>query len=125
MLHLKALTKKKMLMQVRDRKTLGIDTLFPILLIIIGLALATIAIFKNGVSRDMSPSIYNQGVANSMPLLYNSQSAHLSGREGGAIINKFVTDNVLTLNDGYTMTDGGPLIIEPKDKKGETKPILD
>ena len=58
MLHLKALTRKKLLMQVRDMKTLGIDTLFPIFLIIVGISLATIVIFKNGVRREMSPSIY-------------------------------------------------------------------
>jgi hypothetical protein len=40
-------------------KTLGIDTVFPILLIIVGLALATITIFKDGVGREMSPYIYS------------------------------------------------------------------
>jgi len=39
-------------------KTLGIDTVFPILLIIVGLALATITIFKDGVAREMSPHIF-------------------------------------------------------------------
>jgi hypothetical protein len=35
-------------MQVRDKKTLGIDTIFPILLILCGLALSTVAIIKDG-----------------------------------------------------------------------------
>jgi len=57
-LHFWALFKKKILMQVRDRKTLGIDTIFPILLIIIGLALATINFIKDGPAREMTPFIY-------------------------------------------------------------------
>ena len=34
-------------MQIRDLKSLGIDTLFPIVLILIGLKLSTIAVIKN------------------------------------------------------------------------------
>lgn len=77
MLHLKALARKKLLMQVRDKKTLGIDTLFPIFLIIVGLSLATIAIFKDGVKREMAPSLYEQGPGG-LHLMYNSKSASLS-----------------------------------------------
>lgn len=40
-------------------KTLGIDTIFPIILILVGLALATVAIFKDGVARTMNPTIYD------------------------------------------------------------------
>ena len=58
-------------MQVRDMKTLGIDTVFPILLIIIGLALATITIFKDGVARDMSPYIYSTPEVPQLQLIYN------------------------------------------------------
>ena len=43
-LHLKVLIKKKILMQVRDGKTLAVDTLFPICLIILGMYLATIVL---------------------------------------------------------------------------------
>ena len=50
--------RKKVLMQVRDKKTLGIDTIFPILLILVGLALSTVAIFKDGKARTMSATIY-------------------------------------------------------------------
>jgi len=71
MLHLRALTRKKVLMQIRDKKTLGIDTLFPILLIIVGLALATISLFKDGTPRIMNPSLYEQ---TEMNLMYNSGS---------------------------------------------------
>lgn len=71
MLHLRALTRKKILMQIRDMKTLGIDTIFPVLLIIAGLAAATVSIFKDGIPREMSPYIYNQVP---MKLIYNSNS---------------------------------------------------
>ena len=56
--HLCALLKKKMLMQVRDKKTLSIDTIFPIFLILAGLALSTIAFFKDGVARLENPFLY-------------------------------------------------------------------
>ena len=46
--HTMTVMKKKVLMQVRDKKTLGIDTVFPILLIVAGLALSTVAVIKNG-----------------------------------------------------------------------------
>jgi hypothetical protein len=44
-------------MQVRDKKTLGIDTIFPLILIVVGLWLATIAVIKNEVPRLMTPSL--------------------------------------------------------------------
>jgi hypothetical protein len=34
-------------MQVRDRKSLAVDTLFPIFLILVGLKLATVAFYSN------------------------------------------------------------------------------
>jgi len=77
MLQFKAMVRKKLLMQIRDKKTLGVDTLFPIILIIIGLALATIVIFKNGVARDMLPSLYEQGTGG-MILMYNDKSETLT-----------------------------------------------
>ncbi len=43
--------KKKFLMQIRDLKSLGIDTLFPIVLILIGLKLSTIAVIKNQIDK--------------------------------------------------------------------------
>ena len=72
-MHLGALTKKKILMQIRDRKTLAVDTIFPILLVVIGLALATVAIFKEGQPRVMSPlAIYPTPI----PLMYNADAKH-------------------------------------------------
>ena len=60
-------------MQIRDKKTLTIDTIFPIILIMAGLALSTIAFFTNGVGREMSPSIYSDNF--DMDMIYNSNSA--------------------------------------------------
>ena len=73
-LHLRALTRKKVLMQIRDMKTLGIDTIFPILLIIVGLALATISLFKDGVPRNMTPYIYSTPQIPQLQLIYNKDS---------------------------------------------------
>jgi hypothetical protein len=56
--HMFSILRKKILVQVRDKKTLGIDTIFPIILIIVGLALSTIKTFKDGQARTMSPNIY-------------------------------------------------------------------
>jgi len=67
--------KKKILMQIRDKKTLGIDTIFPIILIFAGLALSTISIFKNGVAREMSPFLFPK---DSLLAFYNSKSALIS-----------------------------------------------
>lgn len=59
--HTMTVMKKKILMQVRDKKTLGIDTVFPVLLIVAGLALSTVAVIKDGQSREMNPlTIYPQ-----------------------------------------------------------------
>ena len=46
--HTMTVMKKKVLVQVRDKKTLGIDTVFPVLLIVAGLALSTVAVIKDG-----------------------------------------------------------------------------
>lgn len=43
--HTMAILRKKILVQIRDKKTLGIDTIFPVVLIIVGLGLATIKTF--------------------------------------------------------------------------------
>jgi hypothetical protein len=56
--HTMTVMRKKILMQVRDKKTLGIDTIFPIWLIVAGLALSTVAVIRDGRSRSMSPAIY-------------------------------------------------------------------
>jgi hypothetical protein len=58
MLNLRALLKKKFLLQVRDQRTLIIELLFPIIFIFVGLALATNKPIKEGKPRLMSPSIF-------------------------------------------------------------------
>lgn len=85
--------KKKFLMQIRDKKTLTIDTIFPIILILAGLALATISIFKNGVPREMSPYIYP---VESLQQLYNQNSAFI---EDDSIIKTIMNDWVKATNE--------------------------
>jgi hypothetical protein len=53
--HVKCLVKKKLLMQIRDKKTMAIDTIFPIILILIGLWLATLSIYHDGAPRTVCP----------------------------------------------------------------------
>jgi hypothetical protein len=45
-LHLRVLLKKRVLMMIRDRKTLIIDLMFPLLLIFIGLFLTSTSYYK-------------------------------------------------------------------------------
>lgn len=71
------LIRKKILMQLRDQKTLLIDVLFPIILILVGLALATIAIFTRGPDRDLTMSVLYPDVPNTF--VYNENA--LSGSE--------------------------------------------
>ena len=54
--HTMTVMKKKILVQVREKKTLGIDTVFPVLLIVAGLALSTVADIKDGQTRTMNPA---------------------------------------------------------------------
>ena len=77
--------KKKILVQVRDKKTLGIDSIFPILLIIAGLALSTISVIKNGVSKPMSPAIYPAPVT-----IYNNMDSLYIDSEKETFISDFI-----------------------------------
>jgi len=74
-------------MQIRDKKTLAVDTIFPILLVIIGLALATVAIFKEGAPRVMSPFIYPTPIE----LMYNADAKHATLHD----IKDFVEGSVI------------------------------
>ena len=56
-LSLKALLKKKFLVQVRDPRTLVIEMLFPIIFIFAGLALATRKPIMPGVPRLLTPTM--------------------------------------------------------------------
>ena len=82
-------------MQIRDKKTLTIDTIFPIILILAGLALATIKIFKDGVPREMSPYIYPE---ESLQQFYNLNSAFIEDDEKDTIKN-IMNDWVKATND--------------------------
>ena len=81
-------------MQVRDKKTLGIDTVFPILLVIIGLALSTVTVFKPGVARLMSPYIYYNEPATPLNLIYNKESYFLEED----VIKGFIENHVVAGN---------------------------
>ena len=70
MLNLTALLKKKLLLQVRDPRTLIIEIFFPIIFIFVGLALANVKVFKDGIPRLLSPSLFPQP----SHLYYNSPS---------------------------------------------------
>ena len=76
-LHTKMIIKKKLLMQVRDIKTLSIDLLFPIILILVGLVLATTEFFTQGGERTLNPmDIYPMPqnlFENNAPLTYTQQ----------------------------------------------------
>ena len=87
--HMCAIMRKKILMQVRDKKTLGIDTIFPIILILAGLALSTVAIFKNGVSREMSATLY----PTPLKIIQNSQSAFSNQSYIEAFVKNNMVDN--------------------------------
>jgi len=56
--NLKALTKKKFLLQIRDPRTLMIELVFPIIFIFAGLALSNIKFLKDGHPRLLSPTIF-------------------------------------------------------------------
>lgn len=65
-------------MQIRDKKTLLIFTLFPIILIFAGLALATIQVIKSGVVTEMNPFIYpNTDGSNQIGFHANSISQYV------------------------------------------------
>lgn len=49
-------------MQMRDMKTLFIDTLFPVILVVGGFALATVAIFAPAVPLSMTPALFPEPV---------------------------------------------------------------
>lgn len=89
-----AILRKKILMQIRDRKTLAIDMVFPVLLIMAGLVLSTISFFKNGESRVMTPFMY----ADNLELVFNENSKLLSATDKDNNIKDFMTNNFLPLN---------------------------
>jgi hypothetical protein len=86
---------------VRDKKTLGIDTVFPVLLIVAGLALSTVAVIKDGQTRVMNPaSIYPQP----LEIINNQDSIYCNPTTGKtATIPTFIDENIIIPNgDGYS-----------------------
>lgn len=101
-LHMCAIMRKKILMQVRDQKTLVVDTIFPITLIIFGMYLATIQILKSGVARDMSVTSIYPGPIN---LLYNEYTPTNAGL-APTVFTDFVNDNIVAFNTTAFHNDG-------------------
>jgi len=56
--HTATIATKRLRMQIRDMKTLFIDTLFPVAVVIAGVGLATVAIFPQGVRVAMTPALF-------------------------------------------------------------------
>jgi len=109
MMQLKAMLRKKLLMQVRDSKTLSIDTIFPIMLIMVGFALATVSFFKDGPSRLMTPFIYPTPIN----LYYNSNSS-LIPEANFTDIQNFMTNDVKALNaSAITLAQGIGIVTDP------------
>lgn len=78
-------------MQLRDTKTLSIDVIFPIVLIIVGLALATIAIFTQGPERDLSMNVLFPGVKNTFYYNKNAfEGAQFESDPSSFMISNFV-----------------------------------
>lgn len=58
-LHFSAIIRKRILMQIRDQKILVVEVLFPVLMIILGMYLATIEILSSGGPLILNvPNIY-------------------------------------------------------------------
>lgn len=100
-LHMTAIMKKKILMQVRDMKTLVVDTIFPVTLIIFGMYLATVQVIKNGQSREMSVSGIYPAPIN---FIYNENSPNKG--LGSGDFGSFIQDNVVD-QDTDSFKNGG------------------
>ena len=98
------LTRKKILMQLRDKKTLFIDIVFPILLIIVGLELATIAVIKAGPDRPLMPNDLYKPYDISNKFYINSKSSNADLKTDD--ISTFVQDHMINLDtDMFKMGD--------------------
>ncbi|TNV87329.1 hypothetical protein FGO68_gene5519 [Halteria grandinella] len=59
-LNLRALIKKKLLLQIRDPRTLIIEVVFPIAFIFLGLGLASVKVIREGIPRPLDISNFPQ-----------------------------------------------------------------
>ena len=74
-------------MQYRDLRILMIDLVFPIILIVAGLALSKIQVISTGVPRVMSPSLFPQP----SPYSFNSNGSYSGSSEG--FFNTYMGNN--------------------------------
>lgn len=85
MTNLRALTKKKFLLQIRDSRTLVIELVFPIIFIFAGLALSNIKFLKDGHPRVLSPTQFPQPNL----LYYNNPVIEGAGKSEDFVNNYF------------------------------------
>lgn len=52
------LMRKKLLMHIRDKKALAIEIIFPVILVLCGLSLATVSKMSEAAPREMTPFIF-------------------------------------------------------------------
>ena len=108
-LHLSGLLKKEILVQIRDGKNLTVGIIFPLILILGGLALATVQVIKDGKTVGLSPFIYpNIGNGDTIGLYYNAQSQFIS--ESSNITGTFLSDDVIKQNGKFSNL--GPIDID-------------
>jgi hypothetical protein len=93
-LHLGALLRKDILIQIRDGKNLFVGIIFPVILIFCGLALATVNVIKDGKLTPLSLDIYPNTNNDTIGLVYNSQSEFLTQTQITDFLqNSFVAEN--------------------------------
>jgi len=85
-----ALLKKKILMQLRDLRTMVIEVFFPIILIVCGLALTTLLIQTDSDSRALSPELFGLTY-----LMYNYNGTLTSGTDPESFIAEYFDDTSL------------------------------
>lgn len=96
-------------MQLRDTKTLAIDLLFPIALIVAGLALATIAIFSAGPDRNLAPNVLYPGIPNKFYVNENAGEAAANVNVG--TVTDFLTQNFAGLDpEIYSLGGSVPIV---------------
>jgi len=80
---------------------MAIDTIFPIILILIGLWLATLSIYHDGAPRTVSP----EAIYPPTTMYYNQKSKSMTSAKvpdgGAAVIKGFVEDIICKSNTSY------------------------
>jgi len=88
------LIKKRLLMQIRDQKALFIDLIFPLLLIIVGIILATTSFYTQGGVRELDAFAY----PTPLYMTRNDQSYTLHTTGSEQVIGELFTDYIYAQN---------------------------